>query len=172
MRSEEKNGKREGRVMPFEKKTRDWWVRVAGGKCQAVIYSEENGFKQCSRPAQEVHHIVPEAWTRHSPTEDNNSDTNNAVGLPLCRPHHSGYRDEPFSPNASIHPDMGKARREYPIMKPIGIDQFSETAKNHQLLASKGIKFWEGDTDEYYLEKMKHKATIYQIKHPHDKKPK
>jgi hypothetical protein len=69
--------------VPFKESTRNWWMRVADDKCVYEIYTEEDGFQDCGRPAEHVHHIIPEGWLLALGEEPEHS-----VGMPLCAAHH------------------------------------------------------------------------------------
>jgi hypothetical protein len=47
------------------------------------IYTEEDGFQDCGRPAEHVHHIIPEGWLLALGEEPEHT-----VGMPLCAAHH------------------------------------------------------------------------------------
>ncbi len=158
----------EKQYFQYKKPLRDWWMRVANGKCQVDIYDEKKGWHQCNEPATEVHHTIPEAW---SITHGMEAHKDECPGLPACTRHHSGSNGDEFTPNFSFHPDMGEARSNYHECKAAGINIFKGTADHHHELAKENIVFWKDKADPYYQEKMKYKATIYQLKHPNDRKP-
>lgn len=170
--------------MPFKEATRNWWMRVAGGKCQWEYYTEENGWLECGDEAEEVHHIIPEGWVL-----DRGGDPEHEVGLPLCRRHHSrNSGDEEWGFGSSFHPDIGEAFREYGDWKqqeqhmaeiadrPIDYSNspFAEAVREHRAMSEEGERYWTGteEIDKYYEEKMREKAVRHIAENPDDPKPK
>lgn len=152
--------------MPFAESVRSFWMRVAGGQCQARYYTEEEGIVQCMSPADEVHHIIPASQLLVE-----GLNPNDAVGLPLCRDHHRGLSDEPmFDPDQSFHPDMGQALEDY---RAGNKNAFREASELHHELALLGERITNGDwtTDEYYLQGMEMMAVQFLLEHPEEVKP-
>jgi hypothetical protein len=168
----------------FPKKIRDWWMRVGGNKCQYDYYTESGGWQECDKPADHVHHIIPE-----SQLEYDEENPNEAVGIPLCSRHHvKNHGDTLGEWDASFHPDMAEAYDNYAEWKrqqqhmneisdrKMAIDYdnspFAETAREHRRKAARGERVCSGDdgTDRYYLEKMTEKAWKYSLEHPEDRK--
>ena len=171
--------------MAFKEATRNWWMKVAGGKCQYDYYDEEKGgWLECNKPADEVHHIIPEGWQLAR-----GEDPEHSVGLPLCRNHHSrNFGSEIFEYDSSMHPDIAIAFYDYhdwktqeehmaEIMGRERIDYstspFAEVSREHRQMTENGERYWVGDeaSDQHYIQKMRDKATRY-IAETGDKKPK
>jgi hypothetical protein len=152
--------------MPFDERTRAWWLRVAGNDCQARFYTEEKGIQQCQNQAKELHHIIPE-----SELIIQGLNPNETTGLPLCTQHHRGNSDSPmFSPDQSFHPDMGQALELY---RQGDKDAFKRASQEHIIMAQNGERVCNGDwtTDEYYAQGMQGLANRYLQSHPDDPKP-
>lgn len=101
----------------FSRGVRKFWSNVArcrfgevNGQVPEVllVYDEARGFHLSGRVANEVHHVIP-----GSLAEVRGQLANEQVGLPLNRDSHRGGGNLPFCPNASMHPDMAKARIKY-----------------------------------------------------------
>ena len=161
--------------MPFKEKTRQFWIRVNSGKCAYDQYTEKTGFKQCNNPATHVHHIEGERDLL-----ERGEDPEDSVALPLCKDHHVKNTGEVLGePDASFHPDMGEAftnykewKRQQEHMNSItgkrtidySTSPFADAARGHRELLRDGQRYINGDegTDQYYIEKMRNKAVIYQ----------
>jgi len=172
-------------LMGFKEGTRKWFGRVVDDKCQAEVYSEQYGFKECGEPVDHIHHIVPEGWT----LEHTGGDPEQNMGLPLCKHHHVGEDAEEFSRDFSFHPDIGNAYSDYGEWKKqtehmesiTGKKQtkkdnpspFDVAAQEHRDKTSRGERYWAGDenVDQHYKDKMRERVDIYTATHPEDKKP-
>jgi len=170
--------------MSFSEGVRAFWIKVADNKCQVEIYGERSGFKECKKPARHVHHIHAEATTL-----EEGEDPNHNVGLPLCEDHHvRNTNDEEWSEDFAFHTDIAgafghykewKANKEHmnSITGKRAIDYsdspFAEVAHEQHQKAKNGERYVNGteEIDQYYEEKMREKAVIYQAKHPEEKKP-
>lgn len=158
--------------MPFPKPIRDWWMRVAEGKDQTMIYTEEKGWHQSSQKAEEVDHLTPESEMIY---QGKNPDT--SVAVPRSKQHHVGKgRDEngeiaPFGhPAWSRHPDIAEADEAY---RKGDKEAFKEAIKRHREMVARGEVFTNDDAGmrRYEEEKMLEKATRYLAKHPNDPLP-
>lgn len=171
----------------FKPRTREWWHKVAGNKCQFEYYDEKQGWVECGQRADHIHHILPEGWQL-----ERGLDPEHSTGLPLCKHHHMNYEDRTFEPtehtrNFSFHPDMGKAFKDYKYYKETQIrvyhnlgrgaarslkSPFEEASEEHREKARRGERYWAGteDIDRYYREKMEAKAFMYSTQ-TGDKKP-
>jgi len=166
----------------FSPKLREWWLKVSGYKCQYEFYDEKRGWQQCNKPANHVHHITPEGWTR-----DHGGDPDHNVGMGLCQNHHvRNFNDEEYSYDSSFHPDVAQAyknyhewkmqtqhmqsitgRKESPRNSP-----FDEVVAEHRRKSKLNQRYWAGtpEMDEYYEEKMRNLATKH-IAQTGEKKP-
>lgn len=170
--------------MAFKEAYRQFLMKVTGGKCAYEQYTEKDGFKECGRPARQVHHIKGEAEQLI-----NGLDPEHSEGLPLCENHHVRNESDILGdPDASFHPDMSGAykayhewKRQQEHMKEIlgrstidySSSPFAETARDHQEKAKKGERYISGDdgTDEYYIQKMRAETIKYMAEHPGEKRP-
>lgn len=171
--------------MPYPEKIRNFWMNVAGKKCQQEFYTEQNGWEECNQTAKHVHHIEPERWT----LEVEGKDADNNVALPLCENHHvRGKKAEVHSQDFTYHPDIGEAYSSYKDWKinkqrlEIKLEQkidrraypspFDEAVEGHKSAIAKGERYWEGtpEVEQHYIDKMRNKATKY-IAETGEKKP-
>lgn len=158
--------------MGFKPSSREYWLKVAGYKCQYEYYDEKRGWVKCDRRADHVHHIAPEGWLL-----EQGDDPEFTYGLPLCKFHHENYQDQTMEPeehsrNFSFHPDMGKAFADYKAYKErvlalgkrhAGPSPFQEEVTEHRKKAKQGERYWAGtpEIDSYYTQKMRDQATRY-----------
>lgn len=170
--------------MSFRESTRQWWFRVADYRCQYEYYLEESGWVNCGHPAAHLHHIIGEAETLLS-----GENPNDNVALPVCQDHHVRNEGEILGePDASFHPDMAQAYKDYKewkqraqhmadIMGKRTIDYsdspFAQTARGHREMVHNGERYISGDegTDQYYIDKMLAMAVRYLAENPDDPKP-
>lgn len=153
------------RGMPFPKEIAQWWRRVTSDKCAMPVYTENNGFRLCGRPAEQVHHIRPE-----SVCLIDGDNPNATTGIPLCKPHHVGVGGGvEYEQNFSIHPDMGQAAQDYWKDK----ESFAKAAKKHVEQWEQGERFWGGEEsfDNVLSGIMTNLAVAYLAHHPEDPKP-
>ena len=172
--------------MPFKERTKQWALRVADGRCQYEMYSEKRGFYQCDRPATDCHHIVPEGTL----LAEGKDSEHCIVPMPLCQQHHTrNLGDEEYSEDFSFHPDAGQAYKDYRNWKQENLHMqaitgkisgkiprqspFEDMVDEHHKKQKLDERYHAGtpELDDYYIEKMRNKATVYQAEHPHDKKP-
>ena len=151
--------------MPFPERLAHWYKRAADNRCQAVLYSEEYGFKRCKNPAEQVHHIEPESWVLEGNEEFNNPNKSHA--LALCKDHHSGDEGILFE-GGSFHPDMGQALKDY---RNGDKESFKKAAHNHHEMSKEGVVFWNNESDEYYKYQTEIIQQRYMADHPEDPKP-
>jgi hypothetical protein len=166
--------------MPYPERIRNYWLRVAGDKCQAEIYTEQHGFRNCGKRAEHVHHIIAEGWTY-----DHGGNPDENTGLPVCKHHHMNFverTDEPipFTRDFSFHPDMGRAFEQYKGFKErrrfLGKhasqddDPFRAAVLDHRDKSRRGEHYWVDDGDEYYIQKMEQMASRYAAEN-RDQKP-
>lgn len=160
--------------MSFRPNVRNWWMDVAGWRCQYEWYDEKRGWQKCKNRAKEVHHIIGEAETLQR-----GEDPNQNTGLPLCKSHHTRNPSwDEHSENFSFHPDMGQAQQAYKEWKrqmqhfntmtgrrriPYEDSPFAETHREHVKKASRGERYIAGtpDIDQYYIGKMQMMASEY-----------
>lgn len=167
----------------FSLKIRNWWMRVGDNKCQYEFYDEKRGWQTCNKPATQVHHIIPERWTKAQ-----GKDPDDNIGLPLCDRHHvKNTSDEEHSWEFSFHPDIGKAYQQYSEWKrqKQHMDSirgrrsyrrdspFDEVINEHEEKVRRKERYWAGtpEIDRYYEEKMRDMAASY-VARTGDKKPK
>jgi hypothetical protein len=156
-------------------------MRVADNVCQYEYYQgEEYGWLQCNKPAEHVHHIIPEGWQLAHGEEPEHS-----TGIPLCSNHHvRNANDEEWNYASSFHPDMAWAYRQYPEWKRQAQhakengwikppSPFEEMVQAHRETIKEGQRYWAftPDVDMYYLEKMENMAWQYGLEHPDDPRP-
>lgn len=147
----------------FNKRVRDWWMRVADYECQTQVYTERAGYTICGREAREVDHIIPE-----SVLIEMGVDPNTGFAMPRCVAHHrsrgiaSGGRRlaEYGEPNWSKHPDMGDALAQYRLGDP---DAFKKAVREHREATARGERFWNSDegVDQFEIDWMKQMAYEY-----------
>jgi len=161
--------------MPYKERTRSFWLEVANYKCQYEMYTEKKGFHNCGEPARHVHHIKGERDQLEA-----GEDPEHSIALPLCIEHHVRNTGEDLGePDASFHPDMGHAYKNYKEWKrqsqhmnsitgrrsiDYSTSPFADAARGHSEALRNGERYINGDerTDEYYIEKMRNKAVIYE----------
>lgn len=146
--------------MPFPKKARNFWMRVAGDKCQTMVYDERHGWRTCDRPAEEVDHIIPEKYQL-----EQGDDPNNSVGMPRCKTHHvsdgrvwdeedNEWRTASWGEwEWSKHPDVAEALEQY---RAGNADAFQQLGIRHAKAAKEGEHYWNTDeaTDAWETERM------------------
>lgn len=170
--------------MAFSERIREWWMRVGNYKCQYVYYDDKKGWKVCSAPAEQVHHVEGDAYLKEKGIEPNN-----AVGLPLCKNHHIGYDNNqtnalPFEKLFSFHPDAEISRRDYRFWKEsveyfglskVGPSPYKEMTKEHIRMSKQGTTYWATnktpEVDIYLIERMSILAFLYVTRNPNDKRP-
>jgi len=169
--------------VPFPEAARAFWLAVTGNKCAMPVYTEETGFQECGSPAKAVHHLLPEGWQL-----DNGMEPNNSVGIPLCKDHHVGRGGEEWSPEFSMHPDIGHAFKEYRDWQiqvnrasmQLGTDvkhlipsPFETAIQGHRELTAQGERYWATtpEMDQVLLENMEVAALRYLVEHPEEEKP-
>lgn len=160
--------------MSFPDRIRSWWINVADNKCQAEIYTEQTGFRDCGRRVEHVHHIEAEGWTY-----DHGGNPDDNTALPVCKHHHMNFVERtdnpiPFTRDFSFHPDMGRAFEQYKGFKErkrflgkaasADDDPFRAALRDHRVKSDRGEHYWVDGADEYYINKMEQKALEYRIK--------
>ncbi len=149
--------------LAFTKKQRDWWLRVYSNsrgipQCGFVEYDERHGFHRChSTEPLQVHHIIPDAWTRAQTPEKDPNDINTTYGIALCKYHHIEI----------IHPDIGQAMRDY-WKDP---DAISKAVAEHKTLAQQGIIFWDDTYDQLMTRTAIKRVSDYLRMRPYDTYP-
>lgn len=143
----------------FPRAIRDYWMKVAGGKCQTHFYSEKWGWYVCGKEAKEVDHIVPESELKHQGV-----DPDQSVGIPRCKECHTGtglIHDDDGSvrladygePGWSKHPDIGRALQDY---RRGDKEAFKKAVKHHYEQAKNGNRFWNTtpEIDQFEIDHM------------------
>jgi len=169
--------------MSYLEKSRQFFLAVTDGKCAMPVYTEEEGFHDCNKPAKAVHHILPEGWQL-----DHGLEPNNSIGIPLCKQHHVGRGGEEWSEDFSMHPDIGQAFKEYRDWKVqvaeaehvLGSDvrdlipsPFTVAIQGHRELSAQGERYWAGtpEMDQVLLENMEVKIMQYLANNQEEHKP-
>lgn len=170
--------------MAFSGKLREWWLKVAGEKCQYIEYTEKRGFHTCGERANHVHHAPAEGWLL-----DHGEDPNQIAGVALCENHHvRNTSGDEYDPDSSMHPDMAQAYREYRQWKEnnehlrsisgnghrkITPSPFDEALADHRRLTRSGERYWNTtpEMDDLYQERIKLLERRYLLAHPDEKRP-
>lgn len=135
--------------MPFPPQERSFQIKVQGGKCQTLVYTEQRGFQICGRTERlELDHLYPESQL----IVQGKIEPNTSPGILRCQMHHTGSgiiydHGQPIiapkgDPQWSRHPDMGRARELYRLGNK---DAFKDAAQVHVLYAGMGLRITNDD---------------------------
>lgn len=139
----------------FTPRQRAWYSRVYHGVCHFPKFTDDGQIYPCgSGEHLEVHHIVPDGWTR---AQTPWIDPNETLGIVLCRAHHNGV----------LHPDIQEAIDNYKYDQ----DSFAKAIAKHREAASRGEVFWNDEWDEMLRAIAEGAIARYMTEHPSDVYP-
>lgn len=150
--------------LAFTKKQREWYLRVFTNdhgfpQCAFQKYSERYGWYRCGNTKDlQIHHIIPDAWTRAQEPDRDPNAISTTYGICLCKRCHTD----------TIHPDIGEAIRNY-YSDPTAIKR---AVGEHKYMAARGLVFWEDSYDQMMWDIAEQAVTRYMSLHPYDKYPK
>jgi len=138
--------------MAFSEKSRQWWLKVWGNRCQKTFYSENRGFyRNCPRDNLYVMEI--------------DEAEKGSVGIPICRHHFMELTGvNIYGRQSSLYPELSWARRDYKDDK----DSFKKIEHSSE---TKRTRAGDWSTDEYQFNLAKERESDYLLNHPEDKKP-
>ena len=138
--------------MAFSEKSRQWWLKVWGNRCQKTFYSENRGFyRNC--PGDNLYVMEIEEAEKGS------------VGIPICRHHFMELTGTNiYGRQSSLYPELAWARRDYKDDK----DSFKKIEHSSE---TKRTRTGDWSTDEYLVNLAKERENDYLLNHPEDIKP-